>query len=129
MAVNQRNQVPTPGQKRSNHEKRKTSSLSLCRLSRGLLAPVTTSKSLGWNTLLLDKEINQRLHRLHFLVGDELVVLCNGHEMNEAHVENIVLVDVPEWVEPVGMIQMRVATEHLLHDTLTILIEGLREPA
>lgn len=84
---------------------------------------------LGGHPLLLDEEVDQRLHRLHLLVRDELVVLCNSDKVNEAHVQDIVLVDVPEWVEPVGMVQMRVAAEHLLHDTLTILIEGLREPA
>lgn len=47
--------------------------------------------------------------------------------MNEAHVEDIVLVNVPKGVEPMSMVQMGVAAEHLLHDTLAVLVKGRRE--
>jgi hypothetical protein len=40
-----------------------------------------------------------------------------------------VAVDVPERIQPVAMVQVGVAAEHLLHDTLAILVEGRGEPA
>lgn len=73
-------------------------------LARALLAPVTTGKSLWGNTLLLDEQVNQGLHRLHFLVRNKLVVFCNSNKMNKAHVEDVVLVNVPERVQPVCMV-------------------------
>lgn len=36
-------------------------------------------------------------------------------------------VDVPERVEPVGMIKVSIAAEHLFHDTLAVLVESRRE--
>lgn len=93
----------------------------------GLLSPVTAVQCLRGNPLLLDEQVNQGLHRLHLLVGDQLVVLGNSHEVHEAHVQDVVLVDVPEWVQPVSMVQVCIAAEHLLHDTLAVLVESLRE--
>lgn len=49
--------------------------------------------------------------------------------MDEAHVEHLVLVDVPEGVLPVAVVEMGVAAEHLLHDALAVLVEGRREAA
>lgn len=86
-------------------------------------------KRLWGNPLLLDEQVNQRLHGLHLLIGDELIVLGNGHKVNKAHVEDIVLINVPEGVQPVSMVEMGVAAEHLLHDSLAVLVEGLREAA
>lgn len=98
-------------------------------LVSGLLSPVAAIQCLRRHPLLLDEQVNQRLHRLHLLVRDQLVVLGNSHKVHEAHVQDVMLVNVPEWVQPVGMVQMRVATEHLLHDTLAVLVECLREAA
>lgn len=47
--------------------------------------------------------------------------------MNERHVEDVMFVDMPERVQPVSMVEMGVATEHLFHDTLTVLVESRRE--
>lgn len=47
--------------------------------------------------------------------------------MNEAHVQDIVLVNVPKGVKPMSVVQMGVAAEHLLHDTLAVLVKGLWE--
>lgn len=49
--------------------------------------------------------------------------------MHEAHVENLMLVDMVERVLPVAVVQMGVAAEHLPHHALTILVESLRKPA
>jgi len=89
---------------------------------------VATVKRLRGNPLLLDEQVDQRLHGLHLLFGDQLIVLGDGDKVHEAHVQDVVLVDVPEGVQPVGMVEMRVAAEHLLHDALAVLVEGLREP-
>lgn len=88
---------------------------------------MATVQSFRRNPLLLDEQVNQRLHGFHLLVRDQLVILGDGDKVYEAHVQDVVLVDVPEGVQPVGMVQVRVAAEHLLHDTLAVLVEGLRE--
>lgn len=38
------------------------------------------------------------------------------------------LVNVPERVQPVGMVKVGIAAEHLLHDTLAVFVESRREP-
>lgn len=43
--------------------------------------------------------------------------------MHKRHVENVVFVDMPEGIQPVGMVKVGVATEHLLHDALAVLVE------
>lgn len=73
-------------------------------LARALLAPVTTGKSLWGDTLLLDEQVNQGLHRFHFLVRNKLVVFRNSDKMNKAHIEDVVFVNVPEWVQPVCVV-------------------------
>lgn len=88
---------------------------------------MTTVECLRRHTLLLDEQVNQGLHWLHLLVRDQLVVLSHSHKVDKAHVEDIMLVDMPEWVQPVGMVEMCVATEHLFHDSLAVFVEGLRE--
>lgn len=79
------------------------------------------------NALLLDKQVDKGLHRLHLFVGNELIVFGDGHEMNEGHVEDVMFVGMPEGVQPMSMVEMGVATEHLFHDTLAVLVESLRE--
>lgn len=101
--------------------------LEIFRSGRRLLRPVAAGKGLGRDPLLLDEDLNQRLHGLHLFVRNQAVVLGNGNKVDEAHVEDVMLVDVPERIEPMGVIEMSVATEHLLHDTLAILVESLRE--
>ena len=83
-----------------------------------------------WRDLFkADVEIDQRLHGLHFLVGHEAVVLGDGDEMDEAHVEDLMLVDMVERVLPVTVVQVTVTAEHLFHEALAIFVEGGREPA
>lgn len=97
--------------------------------SSGFLRRPVASNSFGRNFLLFHIEIDKRLHRLHFLVGHQLVVFGNGDEVHETHVQHFVAVDMPERIKPVSMVQVSVATEHLLHNPLTILVEGRRKPA
>lgn len=89
---------------------------------------MTTPNGLWRNPLLLDKQVDQRLHGLHLLVRNKLVVLGDSHEVHKRHVKNVMFVDMPERVQPVGVVKMGVATEHLFHDTLAVLIESRREP-
>lgn len=49
--------------------------------------------------------------------------------MDEAHVQDVVFVDVPKRVQPMCVVQMSIATEHLFHDTLTVLVESLGKAA
>lgn len=97
---------------------------NLWSLSSGLLSPVATIERLGGNPLLLDEQLNQGLHRLHLLLGHKTIVLRDRHKVNKAHVQDIVLINVPEGVDPMGMVQMGVAAEHLLHNSLAILVKG-----
>jgi len=90
---------------------------------------VAAVQRLRRNPLLLDEQFNQGLHGLHLLIRHKPVVLGDCHKVNETHVQDVVLVDVPEGVEPMGMVQMGIAAEHLLHDSLAILVESLRETA
>lgn len=76
---------------------------------------------------MLNKQVDKGLHGLHLLVGNELIVLGDSHEMNKRHVEDVMFVDMPEGVQPVSMVEMGIATEHLFHDTLAILVESRRE--
>lgn len=69
-----------------------------------LLAPVTPRKCLWGNALLPDEEINQFLHRLHFLVRNKPIVLCDSHKVNKAHVEDVVFVDVPKRIQPMCVV-------------------------
>ena len=48
--------------------------------------------------------------------------------MHKRHVEDVMLVDVPERVQPVGVVKVGVAAEHLLHDPLAVFVESWREP-
>lgn len=87
------------------------------------------SKSLRGDLLLLDEDVDQRLHRFHFLIGHKLVVLCYSDKVHEAHIQHFMLIDMPEGVLPVAMVKMGIAAEHLLHNALAILVESLREAA
>lgn len=86
---------------------------------------MTTSKRLWRDSLLLNKNVDEGLHGFHFFIRNQPVVFGNSDEMDETHVKDVMFVNVPERVEPMSMVEMCVATEHLLHDTLTVLVESL----
>lgn len=86
---------------------------------------MTTSKRLGGDSLLLNKYVDEGLHGFHFFIRHELVVFGNSDEMDETHVEDVMFVNMPERVEPMSVVEMCVATEHLLHNALAVLVESL----
>lgn len=88
---------------------------------------MAASKRLRGDSLLLDEYVDEGLHGLHFLIRNELVIFGNSNKMNKTHVKDVMLVDVPERIEPMCMVKMRIATEHLLHDALAVLVESLVE--
>lgn len=77
--------------------------------------------------MLPDEQVNQRLHGLHFLVGNKLIVLRDSNEMDKAHVKDVMLIDMPKRIQPVGMVDVGIATKHLLHNPLAVLVESLWE--
>lgn len=84
--------------------------------------------SLPRNNTLGDEDVNKTLERFHVFLGQQVIVHGDGDEVDKAAVEVKVAVDVPERMIPVAMVQMSVASEHLLDDTLDILVEVLGEP-
>lgn len=48
--------------------------------------------------------------------------------MDETSVELFVCVDIPERIQPVAVVDMRVASHHLAVDAFDVALEGLREP-
>ena len=76
---------------------------------------------------LTDKDVNESLERLHILLRQEVIVHGNRDEVDEAAVQFQVSIDVPEWVVPVIVVQVSIASEHLLDDALDILVVVLWE--
>lgn len=81
---------------------------------------------LGDDTLR-NKDVDQALKRFHILLGEQVIVHGDSDEVDETTVQLQVTVDVPEWAVPVAMVEMSIAAEHLLDDTLHILVIVLRE--
>lgn len=98
-----------------------------CHSSSDILLRPMASESLWWNLFLFDKQVDQGLHRFHLFISHESVILGNGDEVDKAHVEDLIFIQMPERVKPVAVIEMGVAAEHLFHDPLAIFVEGLRE--
>ena len=76
---------------------------------------------------LTDKDVNESLERLHILLRQEVIVHGNRDEVDEAAVQFQVSIDVPEWVVPVIVVQVSIASEHLLDNALDILVVVLWE--
>jgi hypothetical protein len=76
---------------------------------------------------LLCPEINEGLHRLDFLVANEVEQATDIDEVDEARVELLVGVDVPEGLQPVAVVDVGVAAHHLAVDALDIRLECLGE--
>lgn len=73
-----------------------------------------------WEQTLLSPEIHEWLHRLDLLISNEIEQLADVDKMNEACVELLVCADVPEWIKPVTMVDVCVASHHLTIDALDI---------
>lgn len=67
------------------------------------------------------------MHGLDLLVSDQTKQLANVDEMDEAGVELLVGVHVPERVQPMAMVDVGVAAHHLAVDRLDVGFKGLRE--
>jgi hypothetical protein len=76
---------------------------------------------------LLCPEINEGLHRLDLLVANEVEQATDIDEVDEARVELLVGVDVPEGLQPVAVVDVGVAAHHLAVDALDIRLECLGE--
>jgi len=83
--------------------------------------------SLLGHDALTDEDVNESLEWLHILLRQEVIVHGNRDEVDEAAVQFQVSIDVPEWAVPVVVVQVSIASEHLLDDTLDILVVVLGE--
>lgn len=72
-----------------------------------------------------EPDVDQRLHWLHLLVADQVEQPANVHEVNEARVELLVGVEVPEGVEPVPVVEVGIASHHLAVDTTNVRFKTL----
>jgi hypothetical protein len=79
--------------------------------------------SLPWNGSLAYKNVDQPLQWLHILSAEQVVVHCDGDKMYEAAIELQVPIDVPEWVLPMTVVEVRIATKHLLDDASDVRVE------
>lgn len=76
---------------------------------------------------LLCPQIDERLHGLNLLVANQAKQAPNIDEMDEACVELLVRAHVPEWLQPVSVVDMCVASHHLPVDRLDVPFEGFGE--
>ena len=72
-------------------------------------------------------QIDERLHRLHGFVADQVEKFPNIDEMNKTSVEFFVSIKVPERSKPMAMIKMRVTAHHLAIDTPYVYFKVFRE--
>lgn len=77
-------------------------------------------RRIRWNRPASQPDVDQGLHRLHVLFGQQLVKHGDRHEMDEATVELFVHPQVIEGVFPVGVVEVRVAPKHLPGDVLAV---------
>ena len=74
------------------------------------------------------------MHWLHFLFAKEAKESADVDEVNEARIEFLVSIDVPEWIKPMTVVQMSVAAHHLAVNGFCVLLKllwksgGLAEP-
>jgi len=81
----------------------------------------------GWQEALCKPQVDQGLHRLHFLLAKEAKESTDVDEVNKARIEFLVSIDVPEWIKPMTMVEMRVAAHHLAVNGLCVLLKLLRK--
>jgi hypothetical protein len=107
--------------------------LLLCRRSLG---PDGTSsvRSIRWDGAIGNPNVDERLHGLHVLLRKQAKELGDGDVVHKAAVEvspaaagRVVVVDVPERVNPVGVVEMRVDAEYLAEYGLAVSEEVLWE--
>lgn len=67
------------------------------------------------------------MHGLHFLVANQGKQLSDVDKVDEACVEFLIGIDVPEGREPVAMVEVSVATHHLAIDTTNVCLKVFRK--
>lgn len=78
---------------------------------------------LSGNDSLAHKDVDQSLQRLHVLAAQQIVVHSHRGKMHKTTVQLQMPVDVPEWILPMAMVQMRIAAKHLLDDASDVRVE------
>ncbi len=83
----------------------------------------TLVHSLLRNYSLTNKNVDQPLQWLHVLPAQQIIIHSDGDEMYEAAVQLQVPIDVPKWVLPMTVVEVRIAAEHLLDDASYVGVE------
>jgi hypothetical protein len=81
----------------------------------------------SWHQAVRQPNINQGLHGLNFLVAQKPKQFTDVDEVDEARVELLVRVHVPEGLQPVAVVDMCITPHHLAVDALNIGLESLGE--
>lgn len=79
--------------------------------------------SLSRDDALTHEDVDQRLQWLHILAAQQIIVHGDGDKMHETAIQLKMPIDVPEWVLPVSVVQVRIAAEHLLDDASDVGVE------
>lgn len=80
-----------------------------------------------WHQPLCKPEVDQRLHGLDLLVPQQSEKFPNVDEVYEAGVKFLVRIDIPERIQPMAVVNVRVAPHHLTVYALDVTFEGLGE--
>lgn len=80
---------------------------------------------MGWNQSLGAPYIDERLHGLDLLVGDQIEQLTDVDEVDEARVQLLVSTHMPEGIQPVAVVNVGIAAHHLAVDALDIALERI----
>ena len=84
---------------------------------------------IGRNRTIGDPDVDQRLHGLHVLFTEEAEQFGDADVVNETRVEVGPTIrvaatgDVPERVDPMGVVDVSVDTEDLAHDVFDVVVE------
>jgi len=76
---------------------------------------------------LTDEDVDETLQWLHILLRQKIVIHGDGHEVNEAAVQLQMSTQMPVWILVVIVVQVSVASEHLLDDTPCVVVKVLVE--
>lgn len=88
--------------------------------------PVGLTWSL-WKQALGLPNLDKRQHGFHLTITQDVECPADIDEVNEASVEVVGRIQIPEWLKPVAMIDVGVAAHHLTVDALDVGLEVLRE--
>ena len=72
---------------------------------------------------LVQPNINQRLHRHDILILQQIKQPPHIHKVYETRIQFFMCVDVIEWIDPVPVVQMCIASEHLSVEVASVHFE------